>query len=74
MNVDTYMIISTISSIITIILFIVVLVMADDIRALREKYAPKKKTGDGFSSAKEIDKWLNEEPIDPSEPKKEKKK
>ena len=48
--------------------------MADDIRALREKYAPKKKTGDGFSSAKEIDKWLNEEPIDPSEPKKEKKK
>lgn len=54
--------------ILSIILFFKVWGMCDDVRALRNKFAPKQK--DLFETDKDIDKWLAE---DPNENKKHKK-
>lgn len=54
---DIVMIIGTILS---LILFFKVWGMCNDVRALREKYAPKPK--EQFQSDKDIEEWLNEDP------------
>ena len=46
--------------ILSIILFFKVWGMCDDVRALRNKFAPKQK--EQFESDKDIEKWLAEEP------------
>ena len=56
-----------VGAILSLILFFKIWGMCNDIRTLREKYAPKVK--EQFESDKDIEKWLNE---DPDRPKKRK--
>lgn len=49
-----------VGAILSLILFFKVWGMCNDVRALREKYAPKPK--EQFQSDKDIEEWLNEDP------------
>ena len=49
-----------VGAILSLILFFKIWGMCNDVRALREKYAPKPK--EQFQSDKDIEKWLNEDP------------
>ena len=55
-----YNILAIVWAILSIILFFKIWGMCDDVRALRNKFAPKQK--EQFESDKDIEKWLNEEP------------
>lgn len=60
-----------VGAILSLILFFKVWGMCNDVRALREKYAPKPK--EQFESDKDIDEWLNEDPEHPKRGKKHSK-
>ena len=49
-----------VGAILSLILFFKIWGMCNDVRALREKYAPKPK--EQFQSDKDIEEWLNEAP------------
>ena len=49
-----------VGAILSLILFFKIWGMCNDVRALREKYAPKPK--EQFQSDKDIEEWLNEDP------------
>ena len=48
-----------VGAILSLILFLKIWGMCNDVRALREKYAPKPK--EQFQSDKDIEEWLNED-------------
>ena len=49
-----------VGAILSLISFFKIWGMCNDVRALREKYAPKPK--EQFQSDKDIEEWLNEDP------------
>lgn len=51
-----------IGAILSLILFFKIWGMCNDVRALREKLAPKQQSEEQFQSDKDIEDWLNEDP------------